>query len=167
MVAADVFRRHDTARKVRLFDTFAGMTLPSETDIGLQDGIGAAERFLANQTATHNEWCYASIEEVSRNFASRGFHSVTLIKGDVVETLARSENLPGSISVLRLDTDWYESTKAELEVLWPRLSIGGVLIVDDYGHWAGSKQAVDEYFSASPPLMHYVNYTVRTIIKLA
>src|SRR5262249_10877713 len=83
LVAADVFRRHDTARKVRLFDTFAGMTLPTETDIGLQDGVGAAERFLANQKATHNEWCYASMEEVSGNFASRGFDSVMLIKGDV------------------------------------------------------------------------------------
>lgn len=47
---------------------------------------------------------------------------------------------------MRLDTDFYSSTKIELEILVPRMVAGGILIVDDYGAWAGSKQAVDEYF---------------------
>ena len=62
---------------------------------------------------------------------------------------------PERISLLRLDTDWYESTKLGLEVLYPRLSIGGVCILDDYGHWLGARQAVDEYFAAAGvPAVH-------------
>jgi O-methyltransferase len=74
-------------------------------------------------------------------------------------------NLPQRISVLRLDTDWYESTKKELEVLWPRLSPGGVLMVDDYGHWAGAKKAVDEYFDGRRPFFHYIDHTGRLAVK--
>ena len=67
------------------------------------------------------------------------------IKGEVEKTLKIDENLPTKISLLRLDTDWYESTKIELEVLFPLLSKNGILIIDDYGYWKGSKKAVDEY----------------------
>jgi len=47
---------------------------------------------------------------------------------------------PDQISILRLDTDWYESTLHELNHLFPRLSEGGVLIIDDYGHWLGQRE---------------------------
>ena len=70
---------------------------------------------------------------------------IRLIKGDVLKTLDKKENLPSSISLLRLDTDFYESTKKELEVLYPLLNKGGILIIDDYGHWKGCRKAVDEY----------------------
>ena len=56
------------------------------------------------------------------------------------------DNLPSKISILRLDTDWYESTKAELEILFPRLSKNGILIIDDNVHWKGARKAVVEYF---------------------
>lgn len=79
-------------------------------------------------------------------FRSRGLtENVKFLKGDVLETLIDAQALPKTISVLRLDTDWCESTKLELEVLYPRLVPGG-LIIDDYGHWQGAKKAVDEYF---------------------
>lgn len=58
---------------------------------------------------------------------------------------------------MRLDTDWYESTKHELVHLWPRLSVGGVLIVDDYGWWRGSRQAVDEFFADQPVLLNRID----------
>ena len=74
---------------------------------------------------------------------------------------------PGRIALLRLDTDWYESTYHELEHLWPRLVEGGVLIIDDYGHWQGTRRAVDEYFArhriASP--LHAIDYTGRLVVK--
>ena len=74
--------------------------------------------------------------------------------------------MPRVISVLRLDTDWYESTKAELEILYPKLAIGGVLIIDDYGHWGGSRKAVDEYFAnRSRPFLQYIDQTARIGIK--
>jgi len=72
---------------------------------------------------------------------------VHLVKGKVEETLPHAA--PSRISILRLDTDWYESTLHELVTLYPRLSPGGVLIVDDYGFWAGARKAVDEFFAAN------------------
>jgi O-methyltransferase len=72
-----------------------------------------------------------------------------VVKGRVEETLP--ERAPERISLLRLDTDWYESTRHELEHLYPRLSPGGILILDDYGCWQGAREATDEYFMAHPP----------------
>jgi hypothetical protein len=66
---------------------------------------------------------------------------------------------------LRLDTDWYESTKVELEILYPKLVRGGVLIIDDYGHWRGARKAVDDYFKNSSLLMIRIDYTARLVIK--
>lgn len=72
------------------------------------------------------------------------------------------------MSVLRLDTDWYESTRMELDVLWPRLQIGGVLIIDDYGHWDGARKAVDEFFKVHTqrPFLAYTDYTGRVAVKV-
>lgn len=168
IVAADVFGRLDRTRRVHLFDTFEGMTQPTSVDVGNRDGEPALRRFLAGKKDTHNEWCYASLDDVKANFAVRGLQSerIRYVKGDVLETLLDPANLPEKIAVLRLDTDWYESTKLELEVLWPRLQSGGVLIVDDYGHWGGAQKAVDEFFEQHPrPLLQYVNYTVRAAVK--
>jgi hypothetical protein len=90
---------------------------------------------------------------------------VRFVKGDVAETLNTNE-IPESICLLRLDTDFYESTKKEMEVLYPRLSDKGILILDDYASWTGARQAVDEYFKAHnlKPLMH-VTDSARAIIK--
>ena len=90
---------------------------------------------------------------------------VHLIKGDVAATIPASA--PVTIAVLRLDTDFYESTRHELTHLYPRLSSGGVLIIDDYGHWQGARQAVDEFFGSLPqaPLLARIDYTGRLAIK--
>jgi hypothetical protein len=87
------------------------------------------------------------------------------VEGDVAQTL--QEVYPEKISLLRLDTDWYESTCVELEVLYPRLSVGGVCIFDDYGHWRGARKAVDEYFEklGHRPYMHPIDYSGRVLIK--
>ena len=94
--------------------------------------------------------------------------SLKFIKGDVCETLKEPDNVPDQISVLRLDTDWYESTKAELEILYPKLSNKGVLIIDDYGHWEGARKAVDEYFLSQKykPLFNVIDRTGRSAIKI-
>lgn len=90
---------------------------------------------------------------------------IRLIKGKVEDTIPGT--LPTRISLLRLDTDMYESTKHELEHLYPLLSPGGVLFIDDYGHWAGAKKATDEYFSEHhiPAYLHRVDYSCRIFIK--
>jgi hypothetical protein len=73
---------------------------------------------------------------------------------------------PERIALLRLDTDYYESTKHELAHLYPRIGAGGVLIVDDYGHWCGSREAVDEYIAEHrlPLLLQRIDYTARLAI---
>ena len=89
---------------------------------------------------------------------------INFIKGPVEKTLIMKQNLPSKISVLRLDTDWYKSTKIELEILYPRLVKGGILIIDDYGYFEGARKAVDEYF-IEKKWLHIVDQTCRYIIK--
>jgi len=67
--------------------------------------------------------------------------------------------------VLRLDTDWYESTRLELELLYPRLVAGGIISIDDYGYWRGARPAVDEYFAGRRPFLHRIDYTGRLLVK--
>tara|TARA_B100000242_G_scaffold290148_1_gene261094 strand:+ start:29 stop:871 length:843 start_codon:yes stop_codon:yes gene_type:complete len=138
------------ARKIYLYDTFVGMTEPNpELDNSIHQEDSVLDFYDSNQEDEYNKWCFASKEEVKSNFTKygRGLSGVHLIKGDVKETLKIEENLPQEISILRLDTDWYESTLLELEVLYPRLVKGGILLIDDYGYWKGAELAVEEYFS--------------------
>ena len=138
----------ETNRKIWLYDTFAGMPRPGEFDT--KDGkLNALYKFeklaLSDDTS---DWCYADEKDVHRNMASTNLdkENFVFIKGKVEDTIP--ESCPKKISLLRLDTDWYSSTKHCLEHLFPRLSKGGVLIIDDYGSWHGAKKATDEYFDA-------------------
>jgi O-methyltransferase len=92
---------------------------------------------------------------------------VTLIKGLFQNTLASSIDLVKPIAVLRLDGDWYESTKVCLETLYAHVIIGGRIIIDDYGHWEGCRKAVDEFLSANAlkPKLISTDYTERWWIK--
>jgi hypothetical protein len=157
-----------TDRRIWLYDTFAGMTAPTSADIEAGSGVTARE-MLATTTVQDgdNVWCVAGRTDVEENVRSTGypFEQFTFVEGDVAQTLR--QNAPEKISLLRLDTDWYESTKVELEVLYPRLSVGGVCILDDYGHWQGARKAVDEYFDKRGfrPYMHPIDYSGRVMIK--
>jgi hypothetical protein len=121
-----------------LYDTFNGMTEASEFDIDHKNNSGKV-------------WegkCDATLDYV-KNVVKLSDYSESKIKfvvGDICETLNFEKNIPNKIALLRLDTDWYSSTKKELEVLYPLLQKNGNLIIDDYGHWKGCKKAVDEYF---------------------
>lgn len=158
----------DERRHLYLYDTFEGMSAPTEEDVTL-DGVAAKGKFVERQLGEESsDWCRALLEEVRQNVAGTGYPADRLhfIKGKVEATLPAS--MPaGPIALLRLDTDWYESTRHELVHLYPRLVRGGVLIVDDYGHWAGARKAVDEYFSAHPPalLLNRIDYTARIAVK--
>lgn len=150
-----------TDNNIWLFDTFEGMTKPEEVDV---DSNGKKGDINLEEIK-----CYSPIEEVKNILYTSTYpkNKINFIKGDVCETLNVNENIPKKISILRLDTDWYKSTKKELEILYPLLSNNGVLIVDDYGHWEGSKKAVDEYFKnmGLNVEIHKIDYTGIKIIK--
>jgi O-methyltransferase len=130
-------------RDLVLFDTFAGMTAPDGRDMDMS-GHAAAAVAPAGSLAS-------SEAEVAENLRSTGYpgHRVHLVKGRVEDTLPAQA--PEKIALLRLDTDWYESTRHELQHLYPRLSSGGVLFLDDYGYWRGTRQATDEYLETLSP----------------
>ena len=159
----------DTNRNLHLFDTFEGMSPPSARDVAI-DGRSASDLLRTQDKGEPTSvWCYATLEDVRSAMSRVPYDSkrIHYVKGKVEDTLPGAA--PERVAVLRLDTDWYESTRHELEHLYPRLSYGGVLIIDDYGHWAGCRQAVDEYFTSRKIhlLLNRVDYTGRSAIKTA
>jgi len=166
IIAAMVQRRLGRAATIWGYDTFEGMPAPTEVDRALHYEEVAAATFKKKQRGEFSDWCYCPIDEVKANLARHQADvDVRLVKGKVEDTLVDPANLPERIALLRLDTDWYESTKIELEVLYPRLVPGGVLIIDDFGDWAGAQLAVEEYFCDRPVWMHRVDRACRLAVK--
>jgi hypothetical protein len=169
-VAKTLIATNRRERDLYLFDTFEGMTDPTEPDIDI--GGNSASEVLSSEVwadgagGVLEDLLYASLAEVRVNVLSTGYPDRLLhfVKGPVEKTVP--ESAPEQIAILRLDTDWYESTKHELEHLVPRLVSNGVLIIDDYGHWRGARRAVDEYLEASsrPILLHRIDYSGRMAV---
>ena len=155
-----------TDRDIYLFDTFEGMTPPTEEDIDLY-GQSAASLLEAGDRSNNPAWAYSHIEEVKANLRKTGYplERFLFVPGDVMTTLP--EHGPPDLALLRLDTDWYASTRHELEHLFPRLCERGVLIIDDYGHYRGARKAVDEYLENLPRrfFLNRIDYTGRLLIK--
>jgi O-methyltransferase len=158
MAAALTLMNLGVKRRLCLFDTFTGLTAPTSVDRDIY-GIAQDERAVGKG--------YVPLEEVKANLQSTGYDEqlITYVKGPVEVTLPA--NAPATIAILRLDTDWYESTRHELQHLFPRLSGGGVLIIDDYGHFEGARQAVDEFIAANrlPLYLQRVDYSCRICVK--
>lgn len=158
----------DEGRHLYLYDTYEGMNAPTEHDVtfaGERADATFADRRLSEDSSL---WCRSPLEEVEKNLTSTGYPRDRLhfIKGKVEDTIPG--RMPdGPIAILRLDTDWYESTRHELLHLYPRLVRGGVLVIDDYGHWAGARKAVDEYIAEHKLclLLNRVDYTARIAVK--
>ena len=169
LIAETLLSLGEITRKIHLYDTFDGMSAPGDNDVDLNGS--RADALLAAETKKEEGlvWCVAHLDEVRANLARTAYpeEQFSFLVGMVENTVP--SHRPGQIALLRLDTDWYESTRVELEFLFPLLSAGGVLIIDDYGHWRGSRQAVDEYISALPPkqrmLLNRIDYTGRIGIK--
>ena len=155
-------------RDLYLFDTFSGMSVPSDVDVSFINGAKAHEYFSkARISEDTSDWCLSSLDEVKENMLSTGYQKdrIHFIKGKVEDTIPK--DIPKAIALLRLDTDWYESTKHELTHLFPLLKPNGVLIIDDYGHWEGARKAVDEYISDKNIriLLNRIDYAGRIAIK--
>lgn len=161
MLAAFCFMKfHNSLPHLWLYDTYTGMTAPDENDRIAVSGQALSER-------NPEGWWAECLEDVKKNLLSTGYPKEKLhfIEGDVEVTL--KDIKPNEISLLRLDTDWYASTYAELKHLYPLLQSGGVLLIDDYGHFTGARKAVDQYFQERKqrPLLQRVDYTGRISIK--
>jgi O-methyltransferase len=161
-IALALLANKDTSRSLYLYDTFEGMSEPTGDDKSW-NGVSAAEE-LARTPEKTGTWCYASIEDVRTNILSTGYpkNKIHLIKGKVEETIPKT--LPSKLALLRLDTDWYESTRHELTHLYPLLQQKGILVIDDYGFWQGARKAVDEYFQHKI-FLHRIDHTGRIHVK--
>jgi O-methyltransferase len=153
MWMAQCQKKHNTNRFIYLYDTFEGMTYPqSEKDdpnakkIWNETHDGIYHRDY-DKWHGQNKWAYCPLDMVRNNIGMMNYDpsKIKYVVGDVCQTLNLTENLPDRIAILRLDTDWFDSTKKEIDVLFPKVSVGGYLIVDDYYAWKGSKTATDEF----------------------
>ncbi|HVU56201.1 MAG TPA: TylF/MycF/NovP-related O-methyltransferase [Puia sp.] len=155
------------SRELYLYDTFEGMSAPEEID-KTYAGQSATELLAKDSNKERNDvWAYSTLETVQKGMHSTGYpqEKIHYVKGKVEDTIPSA--IPSQIAILRLDTDWYESTRHELVHLYPLLSKAGVLILDDYGHWAGARKAVDEYFAEhkQPLLLNRIDETGRIAVK--
>jgi hypothetical protein len=164
-VALALMAKGETDRHLYLYDTYEGMSEPTDEDRSVSGESAQAQ--LDRTRKGEGVWCEAGIDDVQANLWSTGYprDRIHFVKGKVEETIPQT--LPERIALLRLDTDWYESTRHEMTHLYPLLSRNGILIIDDYGHWQGARQAVDEYFAKStePVFLHRVDYTARLVVK--
>jgi O-methyltransferase len=170
LVANELAALGSTERELYLFDTFEGMTSPTAMD---QDWTGAdAESRMKQDEAlreTSHMWCVSPLANVERNMAKTGYPKdrIHLVQGRVEDTIPAQA--PAQIALLRLDTDWYESTRHELAHLYDRLVPGGIVIIDDYGYWQGARKAVDEFIAQCPDaiFLNRIDETGRTFVKPA
>jgi hypothetical protein len=168
LMALVLLKLRDTGRRIIMFDTFEGHPRPdAERDVDLWGNRAADEWQRREASGTTAEWGFAALAETQANLRSTGYPAdqLVFVKGMVEATVP--QNAPECLALLRLDTDWYESTRAALQHLYPKLTPGGVLIIDDYGHYKGQRQAVDAYLReiGSTPLLHRIDYSCRVMIK--
>ena len=151
-------------RDIYLYDTFTGMSTPSK-----EDGIFAHEKFKELQTGEDkSNWCCADLNDVKStiNLSEYPNEKLHYVKGKIEDTVPGT--IPDEISLLRLDMDWYSPTIHALTYLYPKVQSGGVIILDDYGHWDGCKQAVDRFVEENDVnlLLNRIDYTGRIAIKV-
>lgn len=166
-MAYSLIKEGDLSRRLYLFDTFEGMTNPQDDDKNYANLDAADLLRKSNKNVPTSVWCYAPLEEVKANMSLTKYpqDKINFIKGPVEKTIYK--NCIEQIALLRLDTDWYESTKHELESLFENVTPGGVIVIDDYGHWQGARKAVDEFIQSNKIkiLLNRIDYTGRIAIK--
>lgn len=162
LMALTLIELNDANRKIYLYDTFEGMSEPTGEDYRIADNDASADVVMKKSKIFK---CISPLDEVRANVLSTNYpkEKIHFVKGKVEDTIPGV--IPSGIALLRLDTDWYESTFHELVHLYPLLQRKGVLILDDYGYWAGHKKAVDEYFADKPIHLVGISSGVRIGIK--
>ena len=155
-----------------LFDRFVGMAGPSEQALDNKDDFPKKRRSSKAHTSANNKvQAGAWIDEVRRNIGQSSFEDVRVvfIQGCIVETLPVSKT--GQIALMRFATDDHASITAAIEILYPKLSSGGILLIDDYDNNTGVQKAVGEYFEqmalGSAPFLAPIDFTGRIAVKPA
>lgn len=160
-------KMHDVKRTLYLYDTYSGMAEPDSRDRTVEGDSPAREIWQRYRDGDRSSWCYASLTDVKKNLFRTKYpkNRLRFIEGKVEVTIPK--HIPSRIAILRLDTDWYTSTHHELVHLYPRLVPGGIIIIDDYGHWKGARKAVDEYFRKNHKtvLLNRIDYSGRLALK--
>jgi O-methyltransferase len=150
-------QRRKQKRHIYLYDTFKGLTKPTENDYTLDTAFFTRTAEVIKKEwddniidETTNKLCYCPLENVKKRLNSTKYDQNYLhyVVGDVMETLKDKSTIPKKIAILRLDTDWYESSKYELEQMYDNVVDGGLIIFDDYFFWAGQRKATDEFFES-------------------
>jgi O-methyltransferase len=162
LIAYMLMEARITDRTIWMYDTFAGMTKPGEND-GEEEKLQWERNKISD---TENTWCLADEKDAEANIRSTAypFEKIKIVKGKVENTMPQLA--PSQIALLRLDTDWYASTRHELIHLFPLIEKKGILIIDDYGAWQGARKAADEYFAGSDyTFLHRIDWTGRMLIK--
>jgi hypothetical protein len=148
-------------------DTFEGMSKQQAVDVSA-NGQWALTEYVQEQTGEDSSAVrFASLSEVRSSMASTGYNPdrMRFVRGKGEKTIP--SGAPETIALLRLETDRYESTRHELEHLFPRLAPGGILIFDDYGAWPGARKATDEFIESYAPrlFLNWIDDTGRLAVK--
>ena len=160
-------QKHNVVKDIYMYDTFKGCTEPTPLDYTCE----GATIYQLNSQLTYHWWrslkideetnglCYCPLEQVKHNLSKYNYPEEHLhyVQGDVLETLKDKSTIPEKIAILRLDTDWYESSKYELEQMYDNVVTGGVIIFDDYYHWDGQRRATDNFFMKRGLTYDFVN----------
>jgi O-methyltransferase len=168
LLMAQVLQKcNERERLIYLYDTFEGMSSPTEHDKDLNGKKASHILEVEKEDKENSTWCLATLSDVQNNLSLSNLpqNQLRFVKGKVEETIPAI--LPNRIALLRLDTDWYESTKHELENLFDIVSPGGIVILDDYGHWQGARKAVDEFLTKRGlnVLLNRIDYSGRMFVK--
>ncbi len=166
LMAYTLKKMNALSRKIYCYDTYEGSVKPGARDVDYKNTSG--DKLWSIFESKNSKLCYVPLEEVKKNLFSTGYpeNNFVFVKGKVEDTIPHT--MPEKISLLRLDTDWYESTYHEFLHLFPRLSKHGVVIIDDYGFWKGSREATDTYFRENKVkiLLNRLDYSGRMGIKV-
>lgn len=141
-MAAALMELGGKSRSYLFCDSFAGLPPPE-----LIDGKEALDWAADTNGPRYFNNCYATEEEFRSVMRNAGFADTAyqLIVGYYCDTLQKIDVPP--VSVLRLDSDWFKSTMECLETFWPHVIPGGLVIVDDYYHWAGCRRALHAFLA--------------------
>lgn len=128
-------------RDYYLFDSFEG--LPPATE---EDGTKAKDYQADTESRYYHDNCRAPIALAEKAMRLSGVPKYEIVKGWFSDTVKEFAP-PREIAILRLDGDWYDSTRVVLESLFKHLAKDGIVIVDDYYAWDGCSRAVHDHLS--------------------